>query len=103
MSWKAALILHRLASEPTLPVFASVGMLSLMPPTATFHESPRSTRVPLKVLIAIEGSAENRTCDGETIVVNRQGALIATGIELRKGMSISILAYLTDKMPELKA
>ena len=68
-----------------------------MPPTATFNESRRSTRVPLKVLIAIEGGAENRSCDGETVVVNLHGALVATGMELRKGTRISILVYLTDK------
>jgi PilZ domain len=65
---------------------------------ATFRESRRSTRVPLKVLIAIEGSGAGiRTCDGETIVVNLHGALIATAIELTAGMRISIHVYLTDK------
>jgi hypothetical protein len=68
-----------------------------MPSTATFRESRRSTRVPLKVVIAIEGDAESRTCEGETIVVNLHGALIATAIGLRTGMRISIHVYLTDK------
>jgi hypothetical protein len=31
-------------------------------------QSTRSTRVPPKVVIAIEEGAEARTCDGETIV-----------------------------------
>src|SRR6266567_5526773 len=64
--------------------------------TAAFHPLRRSTRVPLKVVIAIEGDAETRTCDGETIVVNLQGALIATAIRLSSGMRISIHVYVTD-------
>jgi hypothetical protein len=39
-----------------------------------------NTRVPLKVVITVEDGAERRTCDGETIVVNLHGALIATAI-----------------------
>ena len=66
---------------------------SLMP----FRDLRRSTRVPLKVVIAIEGGAEARTCEGETIVVNLQGALIATAIGLRTGMRISIQVYVTGK------
>jgi hypothetical protein len=69
-----------------------------MPSTATFRESRRSTRVPLKVVIAIEGGAESRTCEGETIVVNLHGALIATAFGLSTGMKISIHVYLTDKL-----
>ncbi len=69
-----------------------------MPPTATFHESRRSIRVPLKVVITVvEGGAESRTCEGETIIVNLHGALIATAIGLSSGMRISIHVYLTDK------
>lgn len=56
----------------------------------------RSTRVPLKVVIAIEDGTETRTCDGETIIVNLQGALIATAVGLSTGMRISIHVYLTD-------
>ena len=67
-----------------------------MPPTATFHESRRSTRVPLKVVITVEGGAETLTCEGETIVVNLHGALIATAIGLSSGMRISIHVYLTN-------
>jgi len=70
---------------------------SSMPPAATFRESRRSTRVPLKVLITVEGGAESRSCEGETIVVNLHGALIATAIGLSTGMRISIHVYLTDK------
>jgi len=69
----------------------------MVSPTLTFRELRRSTRVPLKVVIAIEGGAESRTCEGETIVVNLHGALIATEIGLRSGMRISIRVYLTDK------
>src|SRR6266852_1571339 len=68
-------------------------ILSPMP----FRESRRSARVPLKVVITIEGGTETRTCDGETIVVNLQGALIATAIGLRTGMRISIQVYVTGK------
>ncbi len=65
-----------------------------MASTVTFRESRRSTRVPLKVVIAIEGG---RTCNGETVVVNLHGALITTAIGLSSGMRISIRVYLTDK------
>src|SRR5438874_10770484 len=57
----------------------------------------RSTRVSLKVVIAIESGTETQTCEGETIVVNVQGALIATAIGLSTGMSISIHVDVTDK------
>jgi hypothetical protein len=49
------------------------------------------------VITVVEGGAERRTCDGETIVVNLQGALIATAIALSVGMRISIHVYLTNK------
>jgi hypothetical protein len=49
------------------------------------------------VTITVQGSVETRTCEGETIVVNLQGALIATGIALSSGMRISIHVYVTDK------
>jgi len=63
----------------------------------TFRESRRSTRVPLKVLLTIEGGPESRSCEGETILVNLHGALIATPVGLSTGMRISIHVYLTDK------
>jgi len=68
-----------------------------MPPTATFRESRRSTRVPLKVVITVEGGAQSLRCEGETIVVNLHGALISTATGLSVGMRISIHVYLTDK------
>jgi len=49
-----------------------------MPAQMTVHPLQRSTRVPPKVAIVIDGGAETRTCEGETIVVNLQGALLAT-------------------------
>ena len=69
----------------------------LMSSKPTFLGSRRSTRVPLKVVVTVEGGPESRTCDGETIVVNLHGALIATAIGLGTGMRISIHVYLTDK------
>ena len=59
---------------------------SFMPSKARLHESRRSTRVPLEVVITVEGGAESLTCEGETIVVNLQGKLIATAIALNDGM-----------------
>src|SRR5216684_3557876 len=70
--------------------------LSLVLSTATFCESRRSTRVPLKVVITVEGGAQRLRCEGETIVVNLHGALIATTIGLSSGMRITIRVYLTD-------
>ena len=49
------------------------------------------------MVITIEGGTETRTCDGETIVINLHGALIATAIGLSTGMKISIHVYVTDK------
>jgi hypothetical protein len=68
-----------------------------MPAREAFHEFRRSTRVLLKVVITVEVGGESRTCDAETIVVSRHGALIATTIELSRGMKISIYVYITDK------
>ncbi len=60
-------------------------------------ESRRSTRVPLKVVITIEGAEKSSTCEAETIVVSLHGALIATPIQLQMGIKISIYVYVTDK------
>ena len=68
-----------------------------MPSEAMFPVSRRSTRVPLKVVIAVEDGVNNLTCEGVTVVVNLHGALIATTLELSVGMKISIHVYLTDK------
>jgi hypothetical protein len=72
-------------------------ILSPMPSKAILRESRRSTRVPLKVAIAVESGAERLNCEGETVVVNLQGALLSTAIGLSVGMRISIHVYLTDK------
>ena len=68
-----------------------------MSQTQVTHESRRSTRVPLKIVIVAQGLSEPLICDGETIVVNRHGALISSNIPLRVGMKIEIHVILTDK------
>jgi hypothetical protein len=60
-------------------------------PELRVAESRRSTRVPLKVVIAAQGINEQLTCDGETIIVNRHGALISCTAPLRVEMKIEIL------------
>ena len=60
-------------------------------------ESRRSTRVPLKVVIASRGLSESLVSDGETIVVNRHGALISSTVPLRIGLKIEIHVIITDK------
>lgn len=61
------------------------------------EEARRSTRVPLKVVIAARGVGEPLTCDGETIIVNRHGALISCTVPLRIGLQIEIHVVITDK------
>jgi hypothetical protein len=68
-----------------------------MPTTSTFRDFRRSTRVPLKVLITVEDGTASVTYEGETIVVNLHGALVATAIGLSSGLKLSIHVYLTDK------
>lgn len=60
-------------------------------------DSRRSTRVPLKVAIEVIGGDTQLHGDGETIVVNIHGGLIATTIGLTVGMKISIQVLLTNK------
>ena len=67
-----------------------------MPPPQVPRQSRRSTRVQLKVVIEAEGVTEPLTCDGETIVVNRHGALISTAVPLRVGMKIQIHVFMTN-------
>ncbi len=62
-----------------------------------FRESRRSTRVPLKIEIKVEGSGKTPTCEGETIVVNLHGALISMATALKVGLRISIYVVLTSK------
>ncbi len=72
-------------------------ILSRMPNDPIFRENRRSTRVPLKIDIKVEGGSQHLTCEGETIVVNLHGALIATATALQVGMKISVHVFLTDK------
>lgn len=62
-----------------------------------FHNSRRSTRVPLKVVVQVHGAAQHLTCEGETIVVNLHGALLVTAVPLQSKMRISIRVHLTGK------
>ena len=66
-------------------------------PSTRFRDSRRSTRVPLKVIIAIEEGPGIFSCEGVTIVVNLHGAWIATAIGLSAGTKISVHVHLTDK------
>lgn len=68
-----------------------------MPDTPPFRESRRSTRVPLKVTIVVQGDGEGLRCEAETVVVNLHGALLSTAVALSVGMKITIHVYLTDK------
>jgi len=67
-----------------------------MSSTQVSRESRRSTRVFLKVVIDAMGVTEPLLCDGETLVVNRHGALISTAIPLREGMKIQIHVLMTN-------
>jgi len=60
-------------------------------------ESRRSTRVVLKIRIEARGITEPLICDGETIVVNRHGALISTTVALCVGLRIEIHVILSDQ------
>ena len=61
------------------------------------RESRRSTRVRMTVEIEARGLDEPLVCQGETIVVNRHGALISTAVVLRVGMKVEVHVLLTDK------
>ena len=65
-------------------------------------ESRRSTRVALKIVISIQGLSEPLTCDGETITVNRHGALIVSSVPLRIETKITIQVVVTDKSAHAK-
>lgn len=68
----------------------------------TRKESRRSTRVPLKLLIAAQGVSEPLTCEAETIIVNCHGALISCAVPLRLEMKIEIRVIITDKRANAK-
>ena len=78
-------------------VNCNVGSIAPLSSNQPFRQSRRSTRVPLRVVIDVRGSAEKLVCEGETIVVNLHGALISTPIPLTVGMSVVVRVYLTDK------
>lgn len=59
--------------------------------------SRRSTRVPLELVISVQSLNPSLTCDGETIVVNRHGALIISGVPLRLETRIEIHIVATGK------
>jgi hypothetical protein len=65
------------------------------------HEAG-DARIRLKVIIVGQGMSESLKCDGETIVVNRHGALICTTIRLRVEMEIEIYVAVTDKRATAK-
>lgn len=70
------------------------------------NSSPRerrgSTRVRLKVEIEAKGISEPFVCQGETHVVNLQGALISTTVPLRVNMEVEIHVMLTNKRAAAK-
>lgn len=68
-----------------------------MSQTQLTRELRRSTRVPFKVVVLAQSLTEPLTCDGETIAVNRHGALIFSGLPLRVGMKIAIHVSATGK------
>ena len=61
------------------------------------EESRRSTRVAFKVVIWAQGVTKPQTCDGETIVVNRHGAVISSTVPLQMRLKIEIHVMITDK------
>jgi len=62
----------------------------------------RSTRVPLKIVILVHGLSKPLTCDGETIVVNRHGALISSSLPLRIELKIRVQVALTGMRANAK-
>lgn len=66
-------------------------------PQVWLGESRRSTRVPLKVVISAQCITEPLTSNGETIVVNRHGALIYCTVPLHIRLKIEIHVIITGK------
>ena len=56
------------------------------------HEARRSTGVALKVAIAAQGVSEPLKGEGDTIFVNRHGALIWTSVPLLRGWMFTVCA-----------
>lgn len=65
-------------------------------------ESRRSSRVPLKIVIAARGLSEPLITDAETIVVNRHGARIRCTAPLHVGLEIEVHVIITDKRSAAK-
>jgi hypothetical protein len=65
-------------------------------------ESRRSTRVALKIVILVQALSDPLICDGETIVINRHGALICSSVPLRIEMKIRIQVVLTGMRADAK-
>jgi len=84
-------------ARPGFPVIKRTVYSLVMGSKRVLHDSRRSTRVPLKVVISVLSDGDGLVCEGETIVVNLHGALLSTKIPLTVGMKISIHVYLTDK------
>lgn len=61
------------------------------------HETRRSTRIPIRIRVQTCGVSEPISCEGETVVVNRHGALISTSLALHVGIEIEIHVIVTDK------
>src|ERR1700757_269273 len=70
--------------------------------TRVVGESRRSTRVPLQILITVLSPSEPLRCDGETITVNRHGALISSSVPLRIEMKIKIQVVSTGMRADAK-
>jgi hypothetical protein len=62
-----------------------------------FEVFRRSTRVPLDIVISLQCLSEAVTCDGETIVVNRHGALVRSTVPLHLETKIQIHVIATGQ------
>lgn len=62
----------------------------------------RSTRVPLRIVISVQGLSEPVSCDGETITVNRHGALIVSGVPLHIEVKVEILVVRSSQRANAK-
>jgi hypothetical protein len=69
----------------------------LMAPEPVARDLQRYTPVRIKIQIDVQGVANPLTCDGETITINRHGALISAPLVLHVGMRVQIHVILTDK------
>lgn len=63
--------------------------------TGSRNEPRRSTRVPIRVRIEVQGTG--LSCEGETITVNLHGALVRTSGSLKLGSHVTVHVELTGK------